>query len=242
MAATKSRRSPGRSIAWPRSSRIARRGARGLGSGAAAAARRRLPRADDTAHGDARLRRNAGDDRARDRRADHATRYLGIVDEETHRLERIIGDLLDLARLEGAAAPSRREHVSVRALRSRRATRTSARASTRRHRCRIEVAAAATLVRRSGSARAGAAEPGGERTPPHARRRHHHAVVDARRESVHLSVGTAAPVFRRNICRSSSTGSTRLMRRATPAGGQRPGSLDREGDRRTARRDDDRPE
>jgi two-component system sensor histidine kinase BaeS len=29
------------------------------------------------------------------------TRYLGIIDDETQRLERIIGDLLDLARLEG---------------------------------------------------------------------------------------------------------------------------------------------
>jgi two-component system phosphate regulon sensor histidine kinase PhoR len=28
-------------------------------------------------------------------------RYLYIIDDETHRLERIIGDLLDLARLEG---------------------------------------------------------------------------------------------------------------------------------------------
>ena len=37
---------------------------------------------------------------------DHATRdrYLRIIDDETHRLERIIGDLLDLARLEGGGA------------------------------------------------------------------------------------------------------------------------------------------
>ena len=40
---------------------------------------------------------------------DAATRhkYLGIVMEESHRLERIIGDLLDLARLEGGGQPSR---------------------------------------------------------------------------------------------------------------------------------------
>jgi signal transduction histidine kinase len=43
-------------------------------------------------------------------------RYLGIVNEETHRLERIIGDLLDLARLEGAATAMRQEAVDVRAL------------------------------------------------------------------------------------------------------------------------------
>ena len=44
-------------------------------------------------------------------------RYLHIIDEETHRLERIIGDLLDLARLEGGGGGTlRREDVSVQAL------------------------------------------------------------------------------------------------------------------------------
>jgi signal transduction histidine kinase len=43
-------------------------------------------------------------------------RYLGIIDDETHRLERIIGDLLDLARLEGGGGTIRRENVPVRAL------------------------------------------------------------------------------------------------------------------------------
>ena len=43
-------------------------------------------------------------------------RYLGIIDDETHRLERIIGDLLDLARLEGGGGDLRRETVSTAAL------------------------------------------------------------------------------------------------------------------------------
>jgi two-component system sensor histidine kinase BaeS len=43
-------------------------------------------------------------------------RYLRIIDDETHRLERIIGDLLDLARLEGGGGAMRREEVSVQAL------------------------------------------------------------------------------------------------------------------------------
>jgi signal transduction histidine kinase len=43
-------------------------------------------------------------------------RYLAIVTEETHRLERIIGDLLDLARLEGGGGALRRERVEVRSL------------------------------------------------------------------------------------------------------------------------------
>jgi signal transduction histidine kinase len=43
-------------------------------------------------------------------------RYLGIVTEETDRLERIIGDLLDLARLEGGGGTLRRERVDVQSL------------------------------------------------------------------------------------------------------------------------------
>jgi signal transduction histidine kinase len=46
---------------------------------------------------------------------DQGTRhqYLGIVEEETHKLEAIIGDLLDLARLEGGGDTLREEPVSV---------------------------------------------------------------------------------------------------------------------------------
>jgi two-component system sensor histidine kinase BaeS len=43
-------------------------------------------------------------------------RYLQIVSEETHRLERIVGDLLDLARLEGGGGTMRQERVDVAAL------------------------------------------------------------------------------------------------------------------------------
>jgi two-component system phosphate regulon sensor histidine kinase PhoR len=46
---------------------------------------------------------------------DEATkrRYLGIVEQETHKLEAIIGDLLDLARLEGGGDTLRPEAVSI---------------------------------------------------------------------------------------------------------------------------------
>src|SRR5688500_16814679 len=40
-------------------------------------------------------------------------RYLTIVSDETHRLERIIGDLLDLARLEGGGGAMRRDPVGI---------------------------------------------------------------------------------------------------------------------------------
>ena len=41
------------------------------------------------------------------------TRYLGIMADETRRLERLIGDLLDLARLEGGGGSMRRDTVAV---------------------------------------------------------------------------------------------------------------------------------
>jgi signal transduction histidine kinase len=47
---------------------------------------------------------------------DTKRRYLKIVSDETERLEHIIGDLLDLARLEGGGGTWKREPVSVAAL------------------------------------------------------------------------------------------------------------------------------
>lgn len=43
-------------------------------------------------------------------------RYMGIVTDETRRLEQIIGDLLDLARLEGGGLTMRREHADTETL------------------------------------------------------------------------------------------------------------------------------
>lgn len=48
--------------------------------------------------------------------AETRQRYLAIVNQETHRLEQIIGDLLDLARLEGGGMAMRRDRVDVVAL------------------------------------------------------------------------------------------------------------------------------
>ena len=59
-------------------------------------------------------------------------RYMGIVEEETHRLEHIIGDLLDLARLEGGGGTMGREYVPVAMLFDRLASRHEAE-MTRRH-------------------------------------------------------------------------------------------------------------
>jgi signal transduction histidine kinase len=55
--------------------------------------------------------------------ADTRARYVRIVDEETRRLEHIVGDLLELARLEGGGGTLRREPVSIDALFARVAAR-----------------------------------------------------------------------------------------------------------------------
>jgi signal transduction histidine kinase len=73
-------------------------------------------------------------------------RYLGIVDEETRRLERIIGDLLDLARLEGGGSSMRHEPVAVPALFARVAERHQRELETRGVRLLQHVGADARLV------------------------------------------------------------------------------------------------
>jgi signal transduction histidine kinase len=73
-------------------------------------------------------------------------RYMSIVTEETHRLEQIIGDLLDLARLEGGM-PLRREHVDVEAIFDRVAARHEREIDARGIRLVMDVNPAAGLVR-----------------------------------------------------------------------------------------------
>jgi len=73
-------------------------------------------------------------------------RYLAIVTEETHRLERIIGDLLDLARLEGGGGTLRSEPVDVQALFERVAARHERELRERRVTLVQQISAGATEV------------------------------------------------------------------------------------------------
>jgi signal transduction histidine kinase len=73
-------------------------------------------------------------------------RYLAIVTEETHRLERIIGDLLDLARLEGGGTTMRREPVDTAAVFERVAARHERELQARRIRLVRTVGAGAERV------------------------------------------------------------------------------------------------
>ena len=99
-------------------------------------------------------------------------RYMRIVTEETHRLERIIGDLLDLARLEGGGTSFRRERVDINTVFTRVAARHERELRERGVRLVHHVDPGAEYVDRGfGSARAGAAEPGRQRTATHGRGR-----------------------------------------------------------------------
>jgi signal transduction histidine kinase len=73
-------------------------------------------------------------------------RYLGIVADETARLERLIGDLLDLARLEGGGGEWRTGPVDVGALFARVAARHERGAAERGVRVEVEVAPGAETV------------------------------------------------------------------------------------------------
>jgi len=73
-------------------------------------------------------------------------RYMGIVEEETHRLERIIGDLLDLARLEGGGGTLRHEYVPVAGLFDRLASRHEAELTKRQVTLALDIGAGAERV------------------------------------------------------------------------------------------------
>ena len=126
----------------------ARRRARRVGPRAAPAARRRVARADDAGDRDARLPRDADDARARRSTRPTRARYLTIIGDETTRLERIIGDLLDLARLEGGGgALQRGDGDGGGPLRARRgAPRARERAGRRDHRTPTIAPGAETVV------------------------------------------------------------------------------------------------
>jgi signal transduction histidine kinase len=125
-------------------------------------------------------------------------RYLHIIDDETHRLEHIIGDLLDLARLEGGGGTLRpRGSAGARALRACPLT-SRARADGAAHYARGQHRARRRdRHRRSGPPGAGAAEPGGQRAAPYPGRRRDRDVCGRDwRQAQACAFATAAPGFR----------------------------------------------
>ena len=79
--------------------------------------------------------------------AETRTRYLGIVEDETHRLERIIGDLLEVAKLETGGITLRHDVVSVAALFDRVRARHEREAAARRVELTTEIGAGADTLK-----------------------------------------------------------------------------------------------
>ena len=144
-------------------------------------------------------------------------RYLHIVTDETERLEHIVGDLLELARLEGGGGSWREEDVSIAA--AARAGQASARAEAPRKECDAadteREASAETVVGDPEPPRTGAPEPGRQRDSSHAATRERSRSV-RRHETIASSSPskTPAPGSPRNTCRGSSIASTRSTSRA----------------------------
>ncbi len=134
-------------------------------------------------------------------------RYLQIVMDETLRLESIIGDLLELARLEGGGTKLELEDVPVEELFARAADRHGAALRDKDITLDTHIARGrGDRPRRRPPPRTGAAEPGRERRASHAARRPHFAVGGARaRREGRAACGSrcATPVLasRRNTCR-----------------------------------------
>ena len=74
-------------------------------------------------------------------------RYLGIVDDETRRMEHTVGDLLDLARLEGGSPIDRVRDVEVSQLFDRVAQRSERELAARRITLKHEIGADASVLR-----------------------------------------------------------------------------------------------
>ena len=194
----------------------ARRGARRVRSGPAPAARRRLARADDAGHRDARLSRDADDAGADARRGDARAlpRDHQRRDEPARAADR---------RAAGSGAARRRRRRSLQTARVPVAELFDRVAA--RHERALQSAgvtlqtsidpARARGRRRSRSAGAGAAEPRGQRDPLRAARQRAAAVRAARRPAASSCRSrTKAPRGSPpNTCRTSSTASTRRTRR-----------------------------
>ena len=186
-----------------------------------AAARRRVARADDAAHGDPRLRRDAHAAAVRPVGAPDGQRYVHIIQEEVERIERLVGDLLDLARYEAAGVTLVTEDVRrVGALRPRGGAPRAGgareagddpggAARTRRWSC-------AAIGRRLEQALQNLASNALRHTPAGGRITLSRRAAGRRRRA--CAWPTPAPASRPSTCRTSSIASTRPTPRAPATG------------------------
>ncbi len=242
MAATTMRRSQRVQRDGDRSLR-ARRGARGVDR-----VRRQLladvsHELDDAGDGDARLSRDADDAGNRARRRRRGRGISTIIGDETARLEHIIGDLLELARLEGGGGALRLRGVPVRA--AVRARGGAARAGVRqtagvtdrrRHRAGAEIVAGDRdrLEQALQNLAANALRYAPAVRPIRLARAAGRAIGAGRKRRTSCWRSKSGARHCASTCRTSSIGSTRRTRRAARNGRrQRAGIVDCEGDRRS---------
>ena len=162
-----------RSTAWPQELAARERGAAHVGPAAAADARRRVARAQDAADVDRgyietlQMPEIAGDP---ERRA----RYFDTIAQETRRLERIVRDLLDLARYEnGVGALEPRVFVDRAAVPAGRGAARARRRCSRGHDRHRRAPERRPGVGRPAPDRSGHRQPRRQRAAPHAARRPH---------------------------------------------------------------------
>ena len=164
----------------------------------------------------------------RDQAVDEPTRreLVEAICDEAERMERLVGNLLDMTRLASGAVAARREWIPVDELVGAALSRTEALLS--RHRVRTEIPAAPVLVSvdpRPGGATPG--EPARERRAPHAARDRGPGPGRGRtrRGSTSRSptAGRESRPARRSACSSASTGAGGPPARGRGSGSPSPG-------------------
>ena len=148
------------------------------------------------------------------------SRYLGIIGDETQKLESLIGDLLDLARLEGGGGTLTIEEVPVKELFSRIADRHGPAIRDRRITLDVSVQPPDLTVHADGQRLEQALQnlaANALRHTPDGGRLSLAAEDGAGRHADHRARHRAR-AFLPSTCRTSSSGSTRRTRREAPPG------------------------
>ena len=154
------------------------------------------------------------------RRSRRASRYLGIIGDETQKLESLIGDLLDLARLEGGGGTLTLEDVPVKELFSRIADRHGPAIRERHITLDVDVQPPDLTVRGDGQRLEQALQnlaANALRHTPEGGRLSLAAEDDGGRRRA-SPCATRARAFRPSTCRTFSSASTRRTRREAPPG------------------------
>jgi hypothetical protein len=149
-----------------------------------------------------------------------AAHRLAVMGDETHRMERLVGDLLDLARLEAGGDSLQCEDVAVENLFGRVAARHEPEAALKGVALVTSIASGAEILHRRGPTLVGGGIRRRQRLGATATYVTGGGISCGRAQRTQASCPSATPVraFRRSISRSSSIASTKSIQpgRATP--------------------------